>query len=774
MNNKCKRFAETVRWIALIVLLSSVAARVFIAELPFITNPVPKAVFSAQFSAAAENSPAAVMRVDNLELARVIFAILLLAAAALWVIAGVIEKSLPVRYWIVGVGIIIFAVLSMLSAFGASDRLGSWTIWLEQFALLAGGFTALQLCCNRKRFVMTVVVLAALAITLGVKGIVQVAWEIPARIEFFEANRLESLTAQGIKPTSPQEHMFTKRLLDNTTSGYFSLANIFAAELLILLGAAIGTVAAMIGCAKRWAKAHRLRKKGDISLPALLAVLGCLGVAATAFSLVATRSRGGIGAGVIVGLTVAAGWKFRSAIKQRWKSSAVVAGIILGLGIAAVCSYGVWKDRLPSKTMSIRWFYWTGAAEIVRERPLLGAGPGNFSDAYMKVRRPEGEEEVKTPHNFVAHAMAQYGLPGGAVFVLLVAGMVILAWRPGNSMSSMSMHSGNPPNAWRQFVFLGGVVIGMIITRWYFHVGPAGGGAALMLLECILPAMVFGTILLGMGWLLCSCDDLPDSTITIMRISLATGATAFVIHNFVSYGLWSPGAATTFWVAVGAAAGLGAQNKITIRKSAIPLGIISIAGIIIVGAVFVSPVVRKLEFSQKMIGAFQYYILQKQSPTDAINFAESAAIADKRDANTAANVARLWLSVLPRGKNADAKAVVLFKKLEKPRRWAVEAVSRNPEKSSSWVLLGEIEREIASHRKPPDSNYKPAAECFERAVSLNPSDGRLRLRYAEILLLAGEKHKAKQQANAAININSRLRKFDPTSVWLFGKMKTPE
>ena len=142
----------------------------------------------------------------------------------------------------------------------------------------------------------------------------------------------------------------------------------------------------------------------------------------------------------------------------------------------------------------------------------------------------------------------------------------------------------------------------------------------------------------------------------------------------------------------------------------------------------------------------------------------SAAAADKRDSNMAGNVTQLWLSILPRGKNANAQAEALLKK---PRRWATEAVRRNPEKSSAWVMLGEIEREIASHQKQP--NYKPAMECFERGVSLNPSDGRLRLRYAEILLLAGEKDKAKQQIDAAVDINSRLRKFDPTSTWLFGK-----
>ena len=147
-----------------------------------------------------------------------------------------------------------------------------------------------------------------------------------------------------------------------------------------------------------------------------------------------------------------------------------------------------------------------------------------------------------------------------------------------------------------------------------------------------------------------------------------------------------------------------------------------------------------------------------------MEFAESAAVADKRDASMAANVARLQLIFLPREKNIVPKEVVL---LENSRRWATEAIRRNPEKSSAWVLLGEIEREIASRLNPPD--YKPAVECFQQAVNLNPSDGRLRLQYAEVLLLAGETQKAKQQIDDAVDINSRLSKFDPTSIWLFGE-----
>jgi len=609
------------------------------------------------------------------------------------------------------------------------------------------------------------ILLAALGVTLGIKGIVQVAWEFPARAEFFEANRLESLTAQGITPGTPKEQMIAGRLLDNTTTGYWALANVFATELLLLLGAAIGTAAAAIAYAKRWKKKHPPNKKGEISLPTLLGWGVCLGITTIVFSLVATRARGGIAAGAMVGLTLAAGWKFRSAIKRRWKASALVALIIFGLGITAVCGYGVWKDRLPSKTMSIRWFYWTGSAEIVREHPYLGVGPGNFSDAYMKVRRPEAEEEVKTPHNFVAHALTQYGIPGGTLFVGLVVAMVIFAWRPRSCEHKLSESPPNAPSSSRgRILAFGTIVLTMIFTRWYFYIAPVGGNGAFMLFECILPAIVFGAILFGMGWSLTRCEDMTDSTIAIMRISLAAGVTAFVIHNFVSYGLWAPGTATTFWVAVGAAAALGAKKGITLRKSAIPLGVAGVAAVVVAGVLFATPVHRKLEFSQKMTNALRNSMLTGVTPATAINFAKSAADTDKRDASMAANVARLWMSILPHGKNADPKAVALLKE---PRRWASQAVRRNQEKSSAWVMLGEIEREIASYQKQPD--YKPAVEYFQRGVDLNPSDGRLRLRYAEILLLAGEKDKAKQQTGIAIDINSRLRKFDPTSTWLFGE-----
>ncbi|MCK5114716.1 MAG: O-antigen ligase family protein [Phycisphaerae bacterium] len=761
-TNPRAKFAETVRWIALALLLVTLTARVFIGEAPFITNPVAKANFSA--NPIAPKLAATMGHVDNLEFARVFFAVLLLGITAIWIAAGAIEGRLKIRCWFVGAGIIVFGVLSMLSAWAAPNQLAAWTVWLEQFALLAAGFTALQLCCNRRRFVITVVVLGALGVTLGCKGILQFTWEIPIRIEFFEANRADSLAAQGIKPGSPQEHMFAGRMLNNTTTGYLGLANIFAAELLVLLTAAIATLTAAVACRKLWKKDHGPLKKGEISLPTLLVWLLCAGIAAIVFSLIATRARGGIAAGVIVGLTVAAAWKFRVTIKRRWKAAVLVGLLLAGLGVAGVCSYGVSKDRLPSKTMAIRWFYWTGSAEIVREHPYLGVGPGNFSDAYVKVRRAEAEEEVKTPHNFVAHAVTQYGLPGGMLFVVIVIAMVVFAWRPSDPDHEIPDPTATkPPSAGPRALLFVAITAAMIISRWYFHVVPSGGREGLLLLECILPGFVLIAVLFIADWFATGAKELPESTIAIMRISLAAGASAFVIHNLVSYGLWSPGVGIVFWVAIGAAAA-GTQKSITLRKLAIPLAAASAVGVIAAAIILVTPVYRKLELSQKMLDEIYNCRSIGIPPAAALQFAEAAADADKRDPGMIANVAKLQMMIIPRGKNIDPKKTLAL--FDAPLRWAEETTRRNPQNSPAWVSLGDLQRKIASHQTTP--NYQPAVESFARAVSLNLGDARVHLRYAEILLLAGQKQKAQQQTDIAVDINSRLEKFDPGSKCLFG------
>ena len=750
------RAGEFLRNVAFVLLLMCVAGRAFVGELPFRTNPVNISGLVAQ-AGTNDDTP---LGVDNKELARTGFAVLLLMVVLLWLLGGAIRRkdSLRVRCWPVGVLILCFAGWSFASAWGAADRNSAWIVWLEQVSLLAAGFVAIQLCQNRRRFVMLVVVLAAVGATLAGKGMAQLAWENPDNVGYFEAYRDKMLTAQGVRPGSPDEKALIDRYRDTSLKGYFSLANLFAAEMLILLAAAVGLAVGKIIHARYRREVDGPLPKGEISTPGVAGVVTLLAIVPMVLVLALTRSRGAIGAVCIVAIVMAGLWGFRKRLAERWRTVMLVVLVVFVLGAVGVVGFGLAKDRLPSKTLAVRWFYWTGAAEIVKEHPYRGVGPGNFPHAYLRVRRPEAEEAVKTPHNFLAHAATQYGLPGGALYVAILVSLLVAAWRPGkNNQSPTSNPQSKDERGPKRMAIptLLFVAAAVGLSRWYFEGGRES--EALLIVDCIIPAGVLAVALALMGWFGGRIDDLPAGAFRAMRIALAAGAAAFVIHNLVTFSLWTPGTATLFWVAIGAAAaqGPGRERKSPLLVTFIPLYLVAVV-ILMSCAVLIVPSYRRLSLMETMARS-----LRAGDTKSAIAAAEKAAYTDPLlDDIAPMNAARLSLLVSSHEDSKKRKDA-----LSDASGFAIMATVSNEHNSSAWRLLGQTHREMGRFCK---GLFDLAVEEFSHAVELDPSNARLRVEFAGVLLDAGKKREAGEQIDKAEEINRRLEQFDPTSTWRFG------
>ncbi|HDY64852.1 MAG TPA: hypothetical protein ENH84_01295 [Phycisphaerae bacterium] len=748
------RAAEFLRNVAFALLLGCVAGRAFVGELPFRTNPVNISGLLAQLGT-DDDTP---LGVDNKELARTGFAVLLLLVVLLWLLAGGIGHDLRVRCSTVGVLILCFAGWSFASAWGAADRQSAWIVWLEQVSLLAAGFVAIQLSRNRRRFVMLVVVLAAVGVTLAAKGMAQLAWENADNVGYFEAYRDKMLTAQGVAPGSPEEKALIDRYRDTSLKGYFSLANLFAAEMLILLAAAVGLGGGKVIYVRYRRKVDGPLPKGEISAPAVAGVVTLLAIIPMALVFLLTRSRGAIGAACIVAVATAVLWGFRKRLAERWRAVVLAVLVIFVLGAAGVVGFGLAKDRLPSKTLTMRWFYWTGAAKIVKEHPYLGVGPGNFPHAYLRVRRPEAEEAVKTPHNFLAHAATQYGLPGGALYVAILASLLVLAWRAEKNRQSptsnrQSKNERSPKRlAVSTLVFVAAAVG---LSRWYFEGGRES--EALLIVDCIIPACVLAVALALMSWFGGRIDDLPASAFRAMRIALAAGAAGFVIHNLVTFSLWTPGTATLFWVAVGAAAaqGPGRERKSPSLVTYILLYLVLVV-IVISCMVLIVPSYRRLALTETMARS-----LRAGDTESAIAAAEKAAFTDLfSDATLYMNAARLSLLTSSPDDSEKRKKALIDASF-----FVIMATGGNKHNSGVWRLVGQIHRELGRYDK---GFFDFAVEDFSHAVELDPSNARVRVEFAGVLLDAGKKREAGEQIDKAEEINRRLERFDPTSTWRFG------
>ncbi|RPI60571.1 MAG: O-antigen ligase domain-containing protein, partial [Planctomycetaceae bacterium] len=427
-----ERFAVALEFLAMAILLAIVAARPFLGEMPY--NSVSLSAMAAG-SGGDTNSAG-----DHTELARVTFAIGLLGAFACWMLAGAARGRLTVRFAWLGVLIKAFAIITFLSALWAGDKRAALDSWIEQVSLLAAAFWAAQLFADRKRFVILLILLSAVGATLAAKAYWQYFVEVPERISQFREHGDEQLQQAGLAPGTPMTQAFTGRALERTALGYGGLANIFASMLIVLATAAIGLAGAKLSAAMSALAAWKARQQaGEIYVPLVAAVVSIVLAAASAGAIFLTGSRAGMVLGAAAFLAGGAVYRFRNRLARRWKRNVGIAAVGVILCLAGITAYGIKYDSLPAKSLTFRWHYWTASAEIAAQHPLLGVGPGNFPDAYLQARRPAAEEAVKMPHNVLAHAFSEYGIPGGTLFIAIIAGMLVAMCRPKKTISDCGL-----------------------------------------------------------------------------------------------------------------------------------------------------------------------------------------------------------------------------------------------------------------------------------------------------------------------------------------------
>ncbi len=154
----------------------------------------------------------------------------------------------------------------------------------------------------------------------------------------------------------------------------------------------------------------------------------------------------------------------------RLKWVAIVVLTVVGLGIFAVRFHNYFAAGATS--VGARLDYWQAAAKIVRQRPLLGTGPGTFQRPYAELKSPAAEM-ARLTHNDYLEQFSDSGLVGGILYaawiVLALAAIGRRVWRladPGSfaiflgvlswfvqGLGEFSLYV--PALAWTAFTLLG-------------------------------------------------------------------------------------------------------------------------------------------------------------------------------------------------------------------------------------------------------------------------------------------------------------------------------
>ena len=744
------RFLRTV---ALVLLLSCTAGRCFLNELPYRTSPVKPSMLTLH---ADRDDP---LPPDRTEAARVTIALLLLTAIAMWLLAGGLDGRLVVRRgWLAGL-IVVFAGLAMASAWQASNQRDAMLVWLEQVSMLGAAFLAVQLCADRHRFSLAVIVLAGVAGAMALKGLYQVGVEIPERIADFEMYGETRLRQVGWAPGTPQAQMLEQRLRDSAPLGFLSLANVFASLLIVLLAAAGGLAVDRIVAAVRSRRARPAdRPRGEVDLPTVAAVLITAAALSVAVVGVLTRSRGGIAAAIVAALAAAVIYQWRDRLAQRWRLAVSVVAIVAVLGGTAVVACGLTRGSLPTKTMAFRWQYWQTSAEIVKEHPLLGVGPGNFATAYMQHRLPGAEEAVKMPHNVVMHALSQYGLPGGACYLAVLVCVAVGLARPRTHRDE----DDDAPSSGRADIVLLLLVVAFVVAaRATLSDAMIGPGAFFVM--AILPAAALAILLAVAGW------DGRRLTGTLTgpapRIALACAVGGMLLHNMVTFTLFVPATATVFWVAAGAAlARAGGVKPRTIRKTGPALSLIALAGVVAAGILVWWPIVLRTARKEEAID-----LLRRGESQLAARMAEQAYEADPIDPLAAADAARIRYFAATVDDRGDAEA--RGRQFDRALSWAKRAIRSDPQHPGYWRLAAEMTLRPEDEQNPPDSTVGQLLHHWSRAVKLSPTDHRQRVAYAKVLSRTGRGAECLDQLREAEEINAQL---NAESIYRFNEAELQE
>ena len=722
MNEPRTTRRDVLLWCAAAIFLVVAVARSVAGESAFRTDPVEDVAWT--------DAPTQMPLLSADEPMRICFAAVLWVGVLCFLLAVTGKRGGGLFHRWVGLGVVVFLASSVWGTFGAADPRGAWLTYFEQGSMVAAGVAAIHVFASRRRFVALLVTLASAGGLLAAKGVLERTVEIPDRIAYYHENG----PPVGHVGDAVKEALFAQRVLDTTVTGYGGLANILASMGLLL-------VAAMVGLA--WAKASAARrqpvnpdaKNGEIPMMALAAVLGC-GMAALGVTMILlTRSRGAVLAAGATGGACVLAWVWLRSGKRRQKplSSRAIAWIVMG--IVVVCVGGWMAGRMTTKTMAIRGQYFDGAVRLMAENPLTGVGGGNFGDAYLSVRGDAAEEAVKTPHNLLVHAPVQFGL-GGWVYLWVLFSFVVLACRPRcvgiDPLPDAQGRGGR--RGW--LIALCGA--GVLAVRWTVLGQDAIWESVFV--EAVLPALAF-CVMGALMWM--QAGRLDARALGVMRVALTCGLCAFVLHNIVSFSLWTPGAATIFWLAAGAC--VGYAGRPTAMAKAPPVGrwirwLSLTVWVVFAGAMVSLGVVPTMQRTAHLNTAMR--AVRRGDLAGAYASASQAALADPWDVYSQMTLTKILAMADPELAREQVKVLI----------------DQHGRRTMSYRLASDVYVSMGP------AYWPSAMEMAERAAELDPANMRLHLHCAAFASLTNQPDLARHHAQRTLEIDAALDAFNPKSL----------
>lgn len=106
---------------------------------------------------------------------------------------------------------------------------------------------------------------------------------------------------------------------------------------------------------------------------------------------------------------------------------------------AAVNDLRLLESEVTETSLGYRYEMWHTAAIVIREHPLLGAGPEGFNKVWHSTPKSGEGLGFVEPHNAFLYYASSYGLPGVAALVWLYAALLLTGWRQRASLEGSAV-----------------------------------------------------------------------------------------------------------------------------------------------------------------------------------------------------------------------------------------------------------------------------------------------------------------------------------------------
>lgn len=654
--------------------------------------------------------------------------------AAIWLLGAIGRPKFRLRLgWTdaaVGLLILFHTVAAIRGAMRGAPRPVLNMLW-EWMAYGTSFFLVRQLLVGKREIRAVMAGMVALAVALGVDGLYEYGYQMPATRREYKQNPDRMLKQAGMwyEENSPARKQFENRLESREPLATFALTNSLAGYLAPWLIVALGM--AMAGLAVRTGA------DGSDRTRLWAARIGfSLGVLAIAACFVLTKSRSGYLAAML-GTVLVALFCRNKAFRIGWKIPAAVAAVVAALVVGGVMVRGLDAEVLTEATKSLgyRLQYWQGALGIIGDHPWLGCGPGNFQADYTLYKLPEASEEVADPHNFLLEVWATAGTPAMLALVAVLA-MFALAVvrrdrvRPEDSEIKEAAADSTTPADQPAFV-LAGVFLGFLIAVPIGLMSEAPPGIGVFLYGLPGAALMLAVLY---PWV--QSGRLP-------ALLPAIGIVVLLVNLLAAGGIGFPGVAGTLWLLL--AIGLNSAE----RRAPWQLPrMASVAGLVLalaLGLACYQTAYRPVLESQAAMRA------AARDPDRAMSLLADAIKADPFFGDPWSQLARLNFEQWQKVHSAQL--------LEQFTHCTDESLRLAPNSSSLWLAAGQRFSVVFS--STGQSEYaKRALRYYRRAVELYPNSAVSRASLALAMKDAGDEAGFEQQAAIALELDALTPHLD--------------